>query len=485
MCNGLHTPEAGERRLRCQVRDPTSGMAGANEQAMPIHEDESISLETHSLADFANGGGCDVLDKCTRFASLVRDFESRADARGQFRVELDGPLDHRVRHRDAVTGDVRELVCFDSNGYLGLQRDPRVVAAVHRALDEVGYGTPSAQLLGGTSRHLRELEDTVSAFVGREATAIFPSGYAANVGALTALLSRGDFVAHDRFAHASIADGCRFSGATARMYGHGNMAALDGVLSRIPGSASGRLVVTDGLFSMHSSIADVPTLRRLCDKHGARLMLDDAHGLGVLGETGRGTEEHWGMPGAAEILMGTFSKAPGSVGGYVSGSRELVEYLRYFARAGVFTAALPAATCAGITCAFGIMDREPEHRIRLWENAERLHCGLRQSGWIVPREASPIVTAFVGHDRLLYRASRELFDRGFKVGVVSYPAVPKNESVLRLSVSARHTRGDLDRVIDALADIGRRYGVLHRAPEEIVDVGKGLTLDYRQMGSAA
>lgn len=191
------------------------------------------------------------------------------------------------------------------------------------------------------------------------------------------------------------------------------------------------------------------------------------------------------MPGAADILMGTFSKAPGSVGGYVSGSRELVEYLRFFARAGVFTAALPAATCAGITCAFGIMEREPEHRIRLWDNARRLWSGLRESGWNVPREASPIVTVFLGHDRLLYRASRELFDRGFKVGVVSYPAVPKNEAVLRMSVSARHTAEDLDRAVDALTDIGRRYGVLHREPEEVALVGKGLSLAYRQMGSAA
>jgi glycine C-acetyltransferase len=452
---------------------------------MASFDDETISLETHSLSDFASCGDGDVLDKCSRFAALIRDFDARDDARGQFRVELEGPLDHRVRHRDQATGALRELVCFDSNGYLGLQRDPRVVAAVHEALDDVGYGTPSAQLLGGTNRHLRELEDTVSAFVGREATAIFPSGYAANVGALTALLSRHDFVVHDRFSHASIADGCRFSGATTRIYPHGNMAALRGTLSRIPHATRGRLVVTDGLFSMHSSIADLPTLRRLCDAHGARLMIDDAHGLGVLGATGRGIEEHWEMQGSADILMGTFSKAPGSVGGYVSGSRELIEYLRYFARAGVFTATLPAATCAGITRAFQIMDREPEHRIRLWENARRLSSGLRDTGWIVPEQASPIITAFVGNDRLLYRASSELFDRGFKVGVVSYPAVPRNQAVLRMSVSARHSAEDLDRAVETLASIGRRHGVLHRSREEIVAIGKALTLDYRHQVVAA
>jgi 8-amino-7-oxononanoate synthase len=451
-------------------------------QPLPTHIEESISLETHSLSDFAPNGALDVLAKCTRFASLVEDFHARDDARGQFRVEIEGPLDHRVRVRNQATGAVEPMVCFDSNGYLGLQRDPRVVAAVHRALDDVGYGTPSAQLLGGTSRYLRELEDTVSAFLGREATIVFPSGYAANVGALTALLSGRDFVAHDRFAHASIADGCRFSGATCRVYAHGNMAALEGILSRIPAATGGRLVVTDGLFSMHASIADLPTLRRLCDQYGARLMIDDAHGLGVLGRTGRGIEEHWDMPGSVDILMGTFSKAPGSIGGYVSGSRALVDYLRFFARAGVFTATLPAATCAGIAEAFRIMDREPEHRTQLWANARRLWSGLKETGWIVPEAPSPIVTAFVGHDRLLYRASRELFDRGFKVGVVSYPAVPKNQSVLRMSVSSRHGADDLDSAVDALADIGRRYGILNRAPLEIVAIGAGLSLAYRESG---
>jgi 8-amino-7-oxononanoate synthase len=388
----------------------------------------------------------DVFAKCAQFSSVVSTYEEQW---GPLRVELDGALDHRVRHSG------RELVCFDSNGYLGLQRDPRVVAAVHRALDDVGYGTPSAQLLGGTSRYLRELEDTVSAFLGREATAIFPSGYAANVGALTALLTRGDAALHDRFAHASVADGCRFSGATTCVYGHGDMKALEHSLAQLPETTGGKLVITDGLFSMHSSIADVPALRSLCDRYGARLMLDDAHGLGVLGATGRGIEEHWGMQGSADILMGTFSKAPGSIGGYVSGSRALIEYLRVFARAGMFTAALPAATCAGITEAFRIMDREPEHRIRLWENARRLSSGLDALGFVVPKTVSPIVTVFLGSEDLLHRVGGDLFERGFKVGVVSYPAVPKNQAILRMSVSARHTNEDLDRAIDALAEVDR------------------------------
>jgi glycine C-acetyltransferase len=448
---------------------------------MSNHADEAITFETHSLADFGEAHGSDVFTKCARFRKFRADFDARGDCRAQFRVELEGALDHRVWHRDVSTNTRRELVCFDSNGYLGLQRHPRVIAEVHRALDDVGYGTPSAQLLGGTSRHLRTLEDTVSAFVGREDTVIFPSGYAANVGVLTALLLKGDFVAYDVHAHASIADGCRFSGATARFFRHADVASLERLL-RIPRAAGGKLVVSDGLFSMHATIANVPALRAACDAQGARLMLDDAHGLGVLGETGRGVEEHWHAQGAADILMGTFSKAPGAIGGYVSGSRELISYLRFFARSGVFTAALPASTCAGITEAFRIMDTEPEHRLRLWDNARHLWAGLRASGWNVPAEASPIVTAFVGNDRLLYRASRELFERGFKVGVVSYPAVPKERALLRLSLSARHTPEEIDSVIDALSVIGRTYRVLHRSPEEVIGIGRQLPLSY---GSAA
>jgi glycine C-acetyltransferase len=462
-------------QVRAENRDFSGGTRAAVLGRMP----RPISLDTHTLEDFAPTRSEDVLARCDRFAGFTSDFSAREDAGGQYRVEIEGPLDHHVTVRDEHGGP-RRIVCFDSNGYLGLQRDPRVVAAVHRALDEVGYGTPSAQLLGGTSRHLRELEDTVSAFLGREATAIFPSGYAANVGTLTALLGPKDVVVHDRFSHASVIDGCRYAGVRSRRaYAHLDTSMLDRLLAATPKEARGRLVVSDGVFSMHGTIADLPALRASCDRHGARLMIDDAHGLGVLGPRGRGLEDHFAMTGAADILMGTFSKAPGALGGYVSGSRALVEYLRYFARAGVFTAALPAATCAGLATAFRIMEHEPEHRLRLWENARLLWSSLRDVGWSVPASASPIVTVFVGHERLLFRASRELFERGFKVGVVTYPAVPKNEAVLRLSVSARHTRDDIDRVVDALASIGQRYGILFRPREEVVAIGARLALEYR------
>ncbi len=338
----------------------------------------------------------------------------------------------------------------------------------------MGYGTPSAQLLGGTNRYLRELEEEVSSFLGREDAVIAPSGYAANIGAITALVGRRDHVVCDRFSHASIHDGCRWSdAATVRRARHLDVASVDRHLAR-SGAGNRALVATDGVFSMHGRVAPLPELREVADRHGAVLYIDDAHGLGVLGENGRGVEEHFGMLGAADVLMGTFSKAPGAVGGYIAGSRELVEYLRVYARSCMFTAALPAATCAGLTESLRVMRTEPEHRYRLWRNARRLWRGLRQVGLRVPELESPIVPVFTGHDRMLWSMSYDFFEAGFKCGNVSYPAVPRGEAVLRMSVSSRHTRADIDRAIDALARIGERHGILGLSRDDIVAAGEAM-----------
>jgi 7-keto-8-aminopelargonate synthetase-like enzyme len=219
------------------------------------------------------------------------------------------------------------MICFDSNSYLGLHLHPRVVGAVKAALDRVGFGTPSAQLLGGTNRYLRELEETVARFHGRAKAMIFPSGYAANLGVLTALLRKGDRVAIDRFSHASLHDGARASGARrGHVFPHLDVAALERQLGEPPGRGpdGGTLVATDGVFSMHGSLAPLPALRDLATRHNALLLVDEAHATGVMGATGRGLEEHYGLPGAIDVLVGTFSKAPGAMGGYVCGSPELV-----------------------------------------------------------------------------------------------------------------------------------------------------------------
>ena len=420
----------------------------------PVEPMSPTRGELPNLADFYEDGSDEILSKCSRFAAFVQEVDATGLFKSQYRLELVGPIDHRIRVRDPETAQLRELICFDSNSYLGLHLDPRVIRVATRVLSEAGFGCPSAQLLAGTHRWLRELEETVADFHGRPAAIAFPSGYVANVGTLTALLRPGDLVARDRYCHASIHDGCLWSGAVAnRTYRHNDIHELDRLLCRAGSNVRGKLIVSDGVFSMHGHLAPLPDLSATARRHGARLMIDEAHCVGVLGATGRGLEEHFGMPDSIDIIMSTFSKAPGAIGGYVCASEQVVQYLRFFARASMFTASLPASMCAGLTEAFRIMKTEPEHRERLWQNARRLHIGLREVGYPMEPLSSPILTIPVGSQRRLLMISRRLYEAGIKCGSVSYPAVPKNRCLLRLSVNARHRAEDLDRTVEVLASM--------------------------------
>lgn len=409
------------------------------------------------LREFARSEGPDLFEKCRRFHGYVDDVRALGVYDAMYRVELQGPLDHVISVRDPATSELRELVCFDSNSYLGLHLDPRVRAAAHQAIDEGGVGTPSAQVLGGHNRWLRALEERVAAMLGREECLIFPSGYQANIGILTGLLRTGDRAVVDRFAHASLHDGCAYSGAATVTFAHGDLASLD---RRLANGPAGALVVTDGLFSMHGDLCDLPSLRSVADKHGARLMIDDAHGVGILGATGGGIEEHFGMRGAADVLMGTFSKAPGASGGYVVGDHALIDYLRFFSRGALFTAALPAPTCAAITEALTVMQGEPEHRERLWANTRRMWQGLVDRGLRVQPLSSPILTVRVGDEALLGPIAVALFQAGVKAGMAQYPAVPRGQSILRITVNARHTPQDLDHALEVLGQIGLQFGLV-------------------------
>lgn len=400
-----------------------------------------------------------MIDFSDRIASFRRKLDA-AERRGivstQYRLSLEGPLDREITVIDPRTGSRRTMICFDSNSYLGLHLHPRVLHATRRALAEVGYGTPSAQLLSGTNRWLGELEDAVADFHDREAALVFPSGYAANVGVLTALLRPGDTVAKDRFCHASLHDGVRYAGVKkVATYAHRDPDDAARALNAMPGSGA-RLLATDGVFSMHGTIAPLTDLVRVAREHDAHLLVDDAHGVGILGPRGRGIEDHAGLAGAADILTGTFSKAPGTVGGYVVGRRDLVDYLRFHARSSVFTASLPAALCAGITEAFRLMQADAAPRERLWANARRFHLGAQQLGLTQRPLESPIIPIFAGPDDRLYAMCLSLYEEGIKCGSVRFPAVPRGEAILRFSVNARHTNEDVDRALDALARVTRR-----------------------------
>jgi 8-amino-7-oxononanoate synthase len=421
----------------------------------------------------------DILAKCASFRPWVDDMMLKQLYQRLFRVTHTGALDHEITVFDPVDRTERPMICFDSNSYLGLHRDPRVVERVVQVTRDVGYGTPSAQLLGGTNRYLRELEAELSDFLGREETIIFPTGFAANTGTISALVRKEDAVLWDRFAHASIHEGCRRSDSRfGRVFAHNDTSSLVRLLEKADqAGCQGKLVVTDGLFSMHGRIAPLPQLVEVTRRHDARLMIDDAHGFGVLGANGRGIEEHYGMPGAVDVLMGTLSKALGAVGGFISGSRDLIYYLRFHAGSSIFTTSLPAATCAGMREALRIVRTERHHRDRLWEHIAFFSPELQRAGFIVPDPVSPIVPVFIGEQRLMFEFSRDLFDAGIKCGSVGYPAVPKGDAILRFTLTARHTREELQYAIDTLACLGKKWGILHRSAEEIREMSARVRTD--------
>jgi len=418
------------------------------------------------LSEFERSETPDLFDKSQRFFEWLQQFRQLGVLETMYRVPLQGPLDHRIQVRDSTTGTVREFICFDSNSYLGLHLHPRVIAATHRAIDEAGYGTPSAQLLGGTNRWLLELEEELASFHDREAALVYPSGYQANLGIISGLMREDDLMIADAYSHASVHDGGRFALCKTARYRHNDMADLEDTLRRLAPQARGVLIVADGLFSMHGDLARLPEMRELASRYGAKLMIDEAHSTGVLGATGRGLEEHFGAGGAIDVLMGTFSKSPGAVGGYVCGARSLVDYLRYFSRPSIFTATLPAAICAGLVEAFHVMREEPEHRERLWANARRMWKGLKELGLEVGDRPSPILTVGIGREEKQPLLAVELFRAGLKCGLARYPAVPHGHAILRLTMNARHTDEDIDRTLEVVADIAERHELPRAAREE-------------------
>lgn len=440
----------------------------------PVIVKSDIDACDHTPADFVMKDSHDLFAKCNAWSHYTNDLKQKKLYQRLYRVTAISGLDSHVTMFDPVKRVERVFICFDSNSYLGLHLHPRVIERVTKVLKKVGYGTPSAQALCGTNRYLRELESSLSAFHNRAETMIFPSGFAANIGIITALIRHKDAIVRDRFAHASIHEGCRASKAKFnRIFAHNDPDSLEKMLRKAhEQKCRGKLVVTDGVFSMHGRIAKLPELFSVCQRYGAKMMVDDAHGTGVIGATGKGIEEHFNMEGAVDIIMGTLSKTFGGLGGYICGDSELISYLRYFAASGMFTTTPPAAMCAGVVEVLKLMQEEPQHRFQLWKNIRHFSPALKDAGFIVSEPVSPIITVFVGAHPLMWEISRSLFDAGIKCGNVMYPAVPKDESILRLTINARHTQEDIDYTVQTLTNIGRKFGILYKTEQEIAEIGR-------------
>ena len=363
----------------------------------------------------------------------------------EFRT-IEGPQGPRVR----IGG--REVILLCSNNYLGLASHPALVEAAKKAMETYGFGACASRLVSGTMKPHVELEERVADFKGREGAILFNSGYQANVGLITSLAGRGDIILADKFNHASLVDGCLLSGALFKRYPHGDMDFLEGLLKRHHGR--GRvLIVTDGVFSMDGDVAPLKDLVWLKERYGATLIVDDAHGTGVLGRGGRGSLEALGIKDESIIEVGTFGKAFGSFGAFVVGRKEVIELLRNRARSFIYTTALPPAVAAASLAAIEIVEREPERRSSLLEKASFVRETLRQRGFDTLGSRTHIIPLLVGDPRACIRMSERLLEEGIFIQAIRPPTVPLGTSRLRITVCADHSMKDLDYAVETISSL--------------------------------
>ncbi len=354
----------------------------------------------------------------------------------------------------------RSAIMMGSNNYLGLTTDERVRSAAMKALREEGPSLTGSRLLNGTTRAHGALERKIAEFLGREEALVFTTGYQANIGILTALGSEGVTLVVDRQAHASIHDGARTSHARVKRFKHNDVEDLDRVLAEAAQRGDAILVMVDGLYSMEGDIVPLPWVVEKCRKHGARLVVDDAHALGVLGASGRGTEEHFGMGGAADLVCGTFSKSLASIGGWVAGDSRVIDWIRFFGRPMVFSASAPPAQVAAASAALDVLKEEPWRAARVNENGDYWRLGLNDLGFDTGASVTPIVPVIIRDDLKAIMMGKLLLDAGVYVNPVVHPAVPKDLAMLRTSVMATHEKEHLDRALEIMGKVARKLGVI-------------------------
>ena len=362
--------------------------------------------------------------------------------------------------QDAVVSlDGHDVLLFSSNNYLGLANHPTLKRAAAEAIERFGCGSGASRLISGSMAVHHELEARLAALKKTEAALVFPTGYHANVGVLSALMGPGDTILSDGLNHASIIDGCRLSRAEVRVYPHGDTQALDALLAACPPSGQ-RLIVTDTVFSMDGDLAPLAELVELARRHDAWLMVDEAHATGVFGPCGGGLVEQAGLVKRVDIHMGTLGKALGGIGAYVAGSRELVDWLVNRARSFIYTTGMPPAAAASALAALDLVEREPERRQRLWDNTRFLSDGLRGLGYRIGDSRSQILPVIIGDARQTMALAEATLRRGVFAHGIRPPTVPEGTSRIRVTPMATHTRAQLERTLDAFESAGKEVGVL-------------------------
>ncbi|MDD2522888.1 MAG: aminotransferase class I/II-fold pyridoxal phosphate-dependent enzyme [Anaerolineaceae bacterium] len=366
------------------------------------------------------------------------------------------PLD-RNEGTEVVYQGQRIIMC-GSNNYLGLTTHPKVREAAIDAIKKYGTSCTGSRFLNGNMTIIEDLEEKLAEWVGMEAALVFSTGMQVNLGAISSIVGRRDIIILDKEDHASIVDGAMLSGGKIERFRHNDMAHLERVLQSLP-EEPGKLLVVDGLFSMEGDIANLPEIIPLCKKYGVRLMVDDAHGMGVLGG-GRGTVAHFDMTEDVDLIMSTFSKSFASIGGFISGEYDVIDYIKHHARSLIFSAAIPPANTATVLAALEIMHDEPERVERLTKNAEFMRAGFARLGFDTGNSESPIIPIIIGDDALTFKVWRDLFENGVFVNPVISPATAPGRQLLRTSYMATHTEPQLVKVLEVFEKVGKENGLI-------------------------
>ncbi len=353
----------------------------------------------------------------------------------------------------------RKTLMFGSNSYMGLTSHPKVKEAAANAIRKYGTGCAGSRFLNGTLDLHIQCEERLARFVRKEAALLYSTGFQVNLGVISALVGREDYVILDKLDHASIVDGARLSFGRALRFKHNDMESLESCMKEVPPD-KGRLIVVDGIFSMDGDIADLPTIVRLAQKYNSMVMTDDAHAIGVIGEHGSGTASHFGLTDQTDLIMGTFSKSLASVGGFVAADESIINYLKHVSRAMIFSASLPPANIATVMAAVDIIESEPERTEKLWTNTRRMCDGLKSLGYDLGKACTPILPVEIGDDFDCFRMCIFLQEEGVFVNPVVSPAVEPGHACIRVSLMATHTDSQIDFVLEKFEKAGRKLGIL-------------------------
>lgn len=392
----------------------------------------------------------DIFEKCSKIYEQTQELIDRGDY--FFFRKLESPQDSEVMV------DGRRVIMIGSNNYLGLTNHPKVKEAAIKAIERFGSGCAGSRFLNGNLEIHEELEDKLAKFFRKEAALVFATGYQTNLGTISALIGRNDVAIIDKYDHASIIDGCRLSFGHVKKFKHNDMKDLERVLEGV--KEKGKLIIVDGIFSMEGDIADLPNIVKLAKAYQARIMVDDAHAVGILGEGGRGTAEHFGLENEVDLIMGTYSKSLAAIGGFVAGSKEVINFIKHIGRSMIFSASLPPALVASVSAALDIIEEEPQLRIKLWKNTHKMLKNYKRLGFDTGMSETPIIPIIIKDTTKVYQMCKLLFENGVFVNPVVSPAVPPGRELLRTSYMATHTDEQLDHVLFAFEKVGKYLGLI-------------------------